>query len=91
LAIGSILNTFTNVPDGDRGVFFNPGATPPATYPDNATYKLNCMNPMGVDGAVVVNLVNNALAAPENQLPNATAAGTPGNSYGFVRFVSKVK
>jgi uncharacterized repeat protein (TIGR01451 family) len=103
LAIGSILNTFTNVPDynpnasapflasNDRGMFLSPGAAPPTNYPDNTTYKLNCMNPMGVDGAVVVNLVNNALAAPENQLPNATAAGTPGNSYGFVRFVSKVK
>lgn len=91
LAIGSIITPFTNVPDGDRGVFYNPGATPPATYPNSATYKLNCMTPAGTDGAVVVNLVNNALAAPENQLPNATAAGTPGNSYGFVRFVSKVK
>ncbi len=91
LAIGSILNTFTNVPDGDRAVFYNPGAIPPATYPSGATYQLNCMTPMGVDGAVVVNLVNNTIAAPENQLPNATSAGTPGNSYGFVRFVSKVK
>ncbi len=90
-AIGSIITNFSNVPDGDRGVFYNPGAIPPATYPDNTTYKLNCMTPMGVDGAVVVNLVNNSLAAPENQLPNTTAAGTPGNSYGFVRFVSKVK
>ncbi len=91
LAIGSILTTFTNVPDGDRGVFYNPGAIPPATYPNSTTYKLNCMTPMGVDGAVVVNLVNNSLTAPENELTNATAAGTPGNSYGFVRFVSKVK
>lgn len=91
LAIGSIVKTFTNVPDGDRGVFYNPGAVPLATYPDANTFKLNCMSPAGTDGAVVVNLVNNTLAAPENQLPNATAAGTPGNSYGFVRFVSKVK
>ena len=91
LAIGSIVKTFTNVPDGDRGVFYNPGAIPPVTYPDANTFKLNCMSPDGTDGAVVVNLVNNTLAAPENQLPNATAAGTPGNSYGFVRFVSKVK
>ncbi len=91
LAIGSLLNTFTNVPDGDRGVFYNPGAIPPATYPDANTFKLNCMSPAGVEGAVVVNLVNNTLAAPQNQLPHATAAGTPGNSYGFVRFVSKVK
>ena len=91
LAIGSLLNTFTNVPDTDRGVFYNPGAIPPATYPDANTFKLNCMSPAGTDGAVVVNLVNNTLTSPENQLPNATAAGTPGNSYGFVRFVSKVR
>ena len=91
LAIGSIVKTFTNVPDGDRGVFYNPGAIPPVTYPDANTFKLNCMSPAGIEGAVVVNLVNTALLAPNDQLPNATAAGTPGNSYGFVRFVSKVK
>ena len=91
LAIGSLLNTFTNVPDTDRGVFYNPGAIPPATYPDANTFKLNCMSPAGTEGAVVVNLVNNTLTSPNNQLPNATAAGTPGNSYGFVRFVSKVR
>jgi fimbrial isopeptide formation D2 family protein/uncharacterized repeat protein (TIGR01451 family) len=90
LAIGSLLNTFTNVPDGDRGVFYNPTAIPPTTYPNN-TIKLNCTTPAGTEGAVVVNLVNNSLTAPENQLPNATASGTPGNSYGFVRFVSQVK
>jgi uncharacterized repeat protein (TIGR01451 family) len=91
LAIGSVLKTFTNVPDGDRGVFYNAGAIPPTTYPNGTTIKLNCASPSGTDGAVVVNLVNNALTAPDNQLPNATAAGTPGNSYGLVRFVSQVK
>ena len=90
LAIGSALKTFTNVPDSDRGVFYNPGSVLPATYPDGTTIKLNCMSPAGTDGAVVVNFVNNSLAAPEDQLPNATAPGTPGNSYGFIRFVSKV-
>jgi uncharacterized repeat protein (TIGR01451 family) len=91
LAIGSTLNTLTNVPDNDRGVFYNPGATLPPTYPDATIIKLNCMSPVGTDGAVVVNFVNNTLAFPENQLSKATAVGTPGNSYGFVRFVSKVK
>ncbi len=103
LAIGLIVTALTNVPDYnptavtpflasiDRGVFYNPGAIPPTTYPDNTAYKLNCMTPMGVDGAIVVNLVNDNLTAPNNQLPNTTASGTPGNSYGFVRFMSKVK
>ncbi len=91
LAIGSNVNTFTNVPDGDRGVFYSPGSVPPATYPNGSTIKLNCATPAGTDGAVVVNLVNNSLTAPDNQLPQSTAAGTPVNSYGFVRFVSQIK
>jgi uncharacterized repeat protein (TIGR01451 family) len=91
LAIGSTVSQLTNVPDSDRGVLYNPGAIVPTTYPNGSTSKLNCMTPTGVDGAVVVNLVNNTLPAPDNQLSNATAAGTPDNSYGFIRFVSKVK
>ena len=91
LAIGSTINTLSNVPDGDRGTFFNSGSALPATYPSGSTSLLTCRTPAGSEGAVVVNLVNNALTAPNNQLPNATAAGTPGNSYGFIRFVSKVK
>jgi uncharacterized repeat protein (TIGR01451 family) len=91
LAIGSILNTLTNVPDSDRGVFFNPNSVLPTTYPTGSTSLLTCRTPAGSQGAVVVNLVRNTLPAPNDQLPNATAAGNPGNSYGFIRFVSKVK
>ena len=91
LAIGNIINTLTNVPDGDRGVFFNPNTVLPATYPTGSTSLLTCRTPAGSQGAVVVNLVRNTLIAPNDQLPNATAAGNPGNSYGFIRFVSKVK
>lgn len=91
LAIGFTVNTLTNVPDGDRGVFFNPGTILPATYPSGSTSLLTCRTPAGFEGAVVVNLVKSTLSAPDNQLPNATSAGTPGNSYGFIRFVSKVK
>lgn len=91
LAIGSILNTFTNIPDGDRGEFFNPNATPPATFPNGTSVKLSCAGTPGTEGAIVVNLVHNALPAPENQLSPATASGNPDNSYGLVRFVSKVK
>ena len=91
LAIGSTVSQLSNVPDNDRGDFFNVGAIVPGAYPSGTATKLNCATPTGNDGAVVVNLVNTALLAPNDQLPNATAAGTPGNSYGFVRFVSKVK
>ena len=91
LAIGSIINTLTNVPDGDRGVFFNPNTVLPATYPTGSTSLLTCRTPAGSQGAVVVNLVRNTLSVPDDQLPNATSAGTPGNSYGFIRFVSRVK
>ncbi len=51
-------------------------------YPTGSTSLPTCGTPGGSQGAVVVNL---------DQLPNATAAGNPGNSYGFIRFVSKVK
>ena len=91
LAIGSTVSQLSNVPDSDRGDFFNAGAIVPGTYPNGTPTKLTCATPTGNDGAVVVNLVNTALPAPNDQLPNATAAGTPGNSYGFIRFVSKVK
>jgi uncharacterized repeat protein (TIGR01451 family) len=100
LAIGSTITPLTNVPDSDRGVFFNPGTILPATYPSGLTPDgstslrtslLTCRTPAGSEGAVVVNLVNSALLSPNDQLPNATAVGTPGNSYGFIRFVSKVK
>jgi hypothetical protein len=91
LAIGSIIHTLTNVPDSDRGEFFNPDAVLPATYPAGATSLLKCQTPLGQEGAVVVNLVKSTLPAPDNQLPNATATSTAANSYGFIRFVSKVK
>lgn len=91
LAIGNIINTLTNVPDSDRGVFFNPNTVLPATYPTGSSSLLTCRTPAGSQGAVVVNLVRNTLLAPNDQLPHATAAGNPGNSYGFIRFVSKVK
>jgi uncharacterized repeat protein (TIGR01451 family) len=91
LAIGSIIHTLTNVPDSDRGEFFNPGAVLPANYPAGATSLLKCQTPVGQEGAVVVNLVKSTLPAPDNQLPNATATSTAANSYGFIRFVSKVK
>ncbi|OUC16020.1 MAG: hypothetical protein B0A82_03940 [Alkalinema sp. CACIAM 70d] len=76
---GSFLN-LTNVPDSDRAQFLNPGAKLP-TY---------CPSASNSTGAVLVNIVNSSFAAPDNELPNATAPATPGYSYGFVRFKAKV-
>lgn len=68
--------SLTNVSDGDAAQYFPPGSDPTSVYP-----KVNCGG-ANTNGAVVVNL---------GSLPNATAAGTPTNSYGFVRFRGRVK
>ncbi len=65
----------SNVADTDRGQFFAPGTTPP----------VSCSGTNN-NGAVVVNLVKKP-----DSLPRATAAGTPTNSYGFIRFRAVVK
>lgn len=74
LTIGSISTNLTNVPDADGGQFFNPGATP----------SVSC-SAANSNGAVVVNVVKSPAS-----LPNATAPGTPNNSYGFIRFRARV-
>lgn len=65
----------TNVADADRGQFFTPGTVPAGLCASGAT-----------NGAVVVNVVTNPTT-----LPNATAPGTPTNSYGFIRFRARVE
>ncbi len=68
--------SLTNVKDGDVAQYFPPGKDPKTVYPN-----IKC-DGSNTNGAVVVNLGN---------LPNATAAGTPTNSYGFIRFQGRVK
>lgn len=75
LAIGSTVTPLTNVPDGDKGEYFVPNSTPSSTCSSSNT-----------NGAVVVNVVKGT-----EQLSNATGAGTPSDSYGFVRFRAKAK
>jgi hypothetical protein len=53
LAIGSTLINLTNVPDGDGGEFFIPGATPSVTCPVTNT-----------NGAVVVQVVKSPVTLP---------------------------
>ncbi|MBD2340585.1 isopeptide-forming domain-containing fimbrial protein [Calothrix sp. FACHB-156] len=74
----------TNVADGDRGVFYAPGSTPPAICkkPVSFTTMTAADN---TNGLVVVNVVKSPAT-----LPKATGSGTPNNSYGYIRFKVKV-
>jgi uncharacterized repeat protein (TIGR01451 family) len=74
LAIGPTMTYLSNAADTDRGEFFVSGTTP----------TTNCSG-ANTNGAVVVKIVTGA-----NTIPNATAPGTPNNSYGFIRFRAKV-
>ncbi|BAY82185.1 hypothetical protein NIES267_16640 [Calothrix parasitica NIES-267] len=68
--------SLTNVADGDVAQYFPPGVEPSTVYP-----QIQC-GAANTNGAVVVNLDN---------LPNATAPGTPNTSYGYIRFRGEVK
>jgi uncharacterized repeat protein (TIGR01451 family) len=70
------LKSYTNIADGDFAQYFPPNVEPSTVYPN-----LSCGG-TNVNGAVVVNLGN---------VNNATAPGTPPESYGFVRFQGVVK
>jgi trimeric autotransporter adhesin len=75
LTIGSSSFYLSNAKDTDRGEFFLADTTPSGT----------CSG-ANDNGAVVVDIVKGA-----NTLPNATAPGTPTNSYGLIRFRALVK
>lgn len=79
LVIGNTATTLSNVPDGDRGEYFQPGAIP----------DINCVG-INNNGAVAVKIVRSSDPVPNHELPAATAPGTPTNSYGYVRFQVKV-
>ena len=70
------IQSLTNISDGDAATYFFPGVEPSTVYPN-----INCQG-SNTNGAIVVNL---------GSLPNATGAGTPASSYGFVRFRAKVQ
>ena len=80
---------FTNiVNDGDRGDFYPVFSQTPNVCkdPNNIANPLTSSN--NVNGAVVVNVVREL---DGTSLPGATAAGTPANSYGFIRFKVRVQ
>jgi uncharacterized repeat protein (TIGR01451 family) len=78
----------TNLNDSDRGRYYP--ANDPQTSPACQSFDIEG-NPSvsgaeaNTNGAVVVNIVQGA-----TQLPPATGAGTPPNSYGFIRFRARV-
>ncbi|RAM48522.1 MAG: hypothetical protein C6Y22_27225 [Hapalosiphonaceae cyanobacterium JJU2] len=68
--------SLSNIKDGDIAQYFSPGEDPTDVYP-----TVDCGG-ANTNGAIVVNL---------GDLPNATAPGTPTDSYGFIRFRGRVK
>lgn len=76
LGLGTNEVSLTNGPDGDQGYYFEPNVDPTLTLPN-----INC-DGTNTNGAVAVQLSSN--------VPNATAAGVPVNSYGYIRFTAKV-
>ncbi|MFB2773423.1 hypothetical protein ACE1AT_29745 [Pelatocladus sp. BLCC-F211] len=68
--------SLSNIKDGDVAQYFPPGEDPTDVYP-----TVDCGG-ANTNGAIVVNL---------GDLPNATAIGTPTDSYGFIRFRGRVK
>ncbi len=88
-------SNLTNIADSDKGRFYPAGSTPNTTVPPvTVCNKPNTAIPLTIDdntdGLVVVEVVKISDPLP-NFLPFATGAGTPTNSYGFVRFRVKVK
>ncbi len=71
-----VTESLTNTRDGDTAEYLSPGVDPTIKYP-----SIKC-DGSNTNGVVVVNLGN---------VPNATAPGTPINSYGFIRFRGRVK
>lgn len=73
---GGSISSLTNTSDGDIGQYVPAGTTLTALYPQLSTCGTN------TNGAIVVNL---------GTLPKANSAGSPPNSYGWIRFRGKVK
>ena len=86
----------TGINDGDRGRYYDPtiGEVTPSTgsdrcvQPDNPSSAIDT-NPNGI---VTVNVTDTQALTPIfPSVPNATSAGVPTSSYGFVRFRVRVK
>ena len=73
--INGVRTAHTNDADGDLAQYYPPGSTLPTACNGTAAQTED-------NGAIVVNL---------GTIPKATSAGTPLNSFGFIRFRAKVK
>ncbi|MEI6426892.1 MAG: hypothetical protein WCO45_00685 [Pseudanabaena sp. ELA607] len=60
-------------------------------YVPSPTVPANCNISSNPNGTVVVDVTRNSGSPTFPSLPNATAAGTPADSYGYVRFRTKAK
>lgn len=81
----------TNVNDSDRGNYYEPNhpSTPVSCKElDAQGNEIKSGSAANTNGAIVTDVVKGTGAA--NQLPPATTAGNPPNSYGFIRFKAKV-
>jgi uncharacterized repeat protein (TIGR01451 family) len=72
--------SYTNLIDGDTAQYFAPQTALPAA----------CGAAANTTGAVVINLGASATNTLGGTVPQATSAGSPTSSYGFVRFKAKV-
>ena len=78
----------SNMVGDDRGDFYDSGTSPPSQLckkidPNDSDKLINLDNSNNVSGAIIVEL--------KNSLPPATSSGNPANSYGFIRFRTKIK
>ncbi|NBD17633.1 MAG: hypothetical protein GVY04_16310 [Cyanobacteria bacterium] len=74
----------TNLDGDDEGSFFDPGRTPPSECKKPGSFE-SLEADDNTNGLVVVDVVTNPTT-----LPPATSSGDPPESYGFIRFRTKV-
>ena len=93
-ASGATATNLTNANDTtDKGTFFAPSTALPKVTIDGEEKNL-CQKVDSTGTTVEVDADNNtngAVVVGIDEIPNATAPGTPTNSYGFIRFRAKVK
>ena len=92
-ASGATPTDLTNVADSDGGTFYAPGIDPPTVGnpPTNLCQKVDSAGNIISVGAGAAPNINGAVVVEIESLPEATAPGTPDNSYGFIRFRAKVQ
>lgn len=74
----------TNTVGDDRGDFFDPGTEAPAVC-NSPGFDTPYAAADNTTGAVVVDVLDANIVTPD-ELPQSTGAGTPANSYGFIRY-----